>query len=60
MGDVGIGSIVSLGNERETGARTVSIDDKGSLQVAYTEFPSYTTLYRQGSDPSGPQGRADI
>jgi cellulose synthase/poly-beta-1,6-N-acetylglucosamine synthase-like glycosyltransferase/peptidoglycan/xylan/chitin deacetylase (PgdA/CDA1 family) len=53
VGDVGIGSIVSLGNEREVGARTVTMDDKGSLQVTYTEFPSYTTLYRQGSDPSG-------
>ena len=53
VGDVGIGSIVSLGNEREVGARTVTIDEKGNLQVAYTEFPSYTTLYRQGSDASG-------
>ena len=53
VGDVGIGSIVSLGNERGFGARTVSFDEHGSLRVVYSEFPSYTTLYRQGSDPNG-------
>ena len=53
VGDVGIGAIVSLGNEREAGTRAVTFDSNGSLLVAYSEFPSYTTLYRQGSDPTG-------
>lgn len=53
VGDVGIGAIVSLGNEREDGARRVTLDENGNLLVTYAEFPSYTTLYRQGNDPTG-------
>lgn len=52
VGDVGIGVVVSLGNERGDGARRVTFDGNGNVLVTYSEFPSYTTLYRQGNDPT--------
>jgi len=47
--NVGQGDVVSVGDTRDDGARSLRVEQSGLVTATYTDFPTFPILYHQGA-----------